>query len=160
MKLGWGTHLNEILSQKELVEDFLEDKLGCLDERPSEAEQQVLLWCIENYVPLKTLESGDAYIVGYEKFCARPYEEAEHLFRWLGRTLDERVEEVFDLPSKTVRRESAVVAGENRVNGWQRDLSADVRRRALQVVSMFELDRYYDEDPLPKTDFAFDTKGS
>jgi hypothetical protein len=149
LKLGWKTHLELILEQEELVNDFLLDKLALINTLTSSFERQIYLWCIENYVPLKTLTKDDACIVSYEQFCLQPEQESKRLLHCVGKKYDERVRKVIQKPSKVSEKHSAINTGDNLINTWQKDISGEECKKAIKILSFFGFDEYYNENPLP-----------
>lgn len=155
MKLGWDTHLEEILDQDELIEDFISDKIAKIKDCNSEFEKHIYLWCLENYVPLKTLVKSDAYVVSYEKFCLQPEQESQRLLHWVGKVQNYRLQVAISTPSKVSSKFSAVNTGDDLVSKWQKEISIEGRIKAVKILSLFEMDKYYNEGLLPVQSFNF-----
>ena len=104
MQLRWGTHLEEFLSQQELVEDFLGPFTDEIASPSNVFERHVLMWCIENYVPLRQFKKGEIHLVFYELLCTEPEAELERLFSFLGKSYSSKVLASIGMPSSLARR--------------------------------------------------------
>lgn len=154
LKLGWQDILDDTMEQDDLVEDFLRPFEAEIRAARTPFERSVFLWCIENYVPLRQLEPGSIHVSFYELLCARPEDEVRRLFAFLGKDFDDEVFRGMKRPSSLSRRESAVVLGERPVDSWTSAVSDDRRERAVEILSLFSLDRIYGEGPMPDPEGA------
>jgi len=155
LRLGWDTHLEKILSQDELIEDFFQDTIDIIRKSRSKFERQIYLWCIENYVPLKTLSRSDAYFACYESFCIQPEKESRKLLHWIGKGYDQRLKSVIGAPSKVSSSHSAVNTGDDLVCNWKKEVTQTECNKAVDILSLFGMDHYYTDDPLPVNLFPF-----
>jgi hypothetical protein len=151
LELGWkGSLAGTYLSQRELVEDFLEPfEREIRAAEDTDFDRYVFGWCIENYVPLRQFKPGGLQVVFYENFCETPREEVAKTFAFLGRKFDESVFEAMSRPSPLARKESAVLLGERPVDSWRKRVTPEQARRALEILSLFGLEGIYSEDPMP-----------
>jgi hypothetical protein len=149
LKLGWKDILDDTMEQQDLVEDFLQPFEAEIRNARTPFERSIFLWCIENYVPLRQLEPESIHISFYESLCTQPEDELRRLFAFLGKGFDREVYRSMKRPSSLSRRESAVVLGERPVDSWTRTVSGARRERAVEILSLFGLDRIYDGSPFP-----------
>ena len=71
LKLGWETHLDDFLSQDELMEDFLRPfKKGL--ENAADPFKSIFSCGVENYVPLRQFKEGELLVIFYEDICKHP----------------------------------------------------------------------------------------
>ena len=154
LKLGWRDILDDTMEQEDLVEDFLQPFEGEIRAATTPFERSVFLWCIENYVPLRQLEPESIHVSFYESLCTRPEDEVRRLFAFLGKDFDGKVYDRINRPSSLIRRESAVVIGERPVDSWTRTVDDARRERAVEILTLFGLDRIYGESPLPDPEGA------
>ena len=154
LKLNWGTHLDEFLAQRQLMEDFLGGYRQVIEEARSAFDRHILLWCIENYVPLKQFGRGEIHLAFYERFCEEPENEVDRLFSFLGQDVDAGVLAALREPSPTSRKESAVFSGSSLTNSWKEQITHRQMLRALEILSLFGLDKVYSRDSLPDLDGA------
>jgi len=135
IKLNWEDHLDILLSQEELMEDFLnpfkKDILGA----KTIFEKNIFLWCIENYVPLKQFSRNE-----------------DKLFKFLGKNYDQSIYRVLKKPSPEVRKESALISGGSIIDKWKENITKEQLERAIDILSLFELDSIYSTDSMPNVD--------
>ena len=154
LELGWKDILDETIGQRELVEDHLSPFVEECRSARHPFERSIFLWCIENYVPLQQLGSGAIYPVFYENLCTNPEVEVRRLYEFLGRKAGPGVYRSIERPSPLSRRESAVVLGERPVDSWMSSVNAADTERAVEILTLFGLDRIYGEDPMPRPGWA------
>jgi|SRR5579872_1190844 len=152
LKSGWGTHLDEFLDQPELMLDYLTPFEEVIKSAETDFEKHIVLWCVENYVPLKQFASGEAYFTLYERLCLAPEEEYKRLFEFLGLTLTSEHRAAFKRPSVMSRSVSAIVKGDSLIDAWRKDVTQDQVKRATQIVAAFGLSEIYSDASLPQTD--------
>ncbi len=149
LKLDWNTHLEDFLSQDELMEDFLAPFEPHIENANTVFDKHIFLWCIENYVPLRQFKAGEIHLAFYEHFCTRPAVEVERLFSFLGETYDAEVFNVVKKPSALGRKESAIVSDEGLTDSWRKYLTGEQIHRAVEILTLFGLQRIYSEDSMP-----------
>ena len=152
LQIGWNWHadMETFLVQGPLMEDHLEPYRDALREAGSAFDRLLLVWCIENLVPLRQLRAGQAHVVFYEHLRADPRDEIERLFAYLGRPFDPRVLRALGRPSAVSRKDSPVATGGDPVAAWQKELTDQQVARAMELMTRFGLDHVYGEEPGPK----------
>ena len=150
--LNWGTHLDEIITQKDLVNDFLSKHIKNIKNCTNKFEQNIYLWCIENYVPLKQFRKGEIHIVFYENLCINTEKELKCIFKWLNIPFTYDILEKVSVPSKMSEENSAVVTGENLVEKWKNQLNNKQISSAVNILCDFGLNQIYDSQPMPKVE--------
>jgi hypothetical protein len=153
IKEGWPSHIEELLNQRDLVDDFLGPFEEAIRATKTDFEMQIFLWCVENYVPLKQLRPDDVHLAFYERFCIDPHNEFDSLFRYIGLDYDSRVFIKMKQPVR-VRQESAILTGESLTAGWQKHIREEQVKQALDILALFGLDTIYSSDPMPNMDAA------
>ena len=159
LKLNWRTHLKEFLSQDELLEDFLNPFRNEIDKANSVFEKHIYLWAIENYVPLKQFNKGEIHLAFYENFCVNPKDEIERLFSFLNKDFDEKALLKSKNPSLESKKFSAVVTGNNLIDNWKKHISEEQITKAIDILTIFGLDKIYTEDSMPNTENAYKLLG-
>jgi hypothetical protein len=155
LKLGWDTHLNEFLEQEDLMEDFLEPFRQEMERAETDFDKHVFLWCVENYVPLKQFERGELHLAFYETFCRNPGGEIDRLFSFLGRRPDPRALANLRTPSTMTRKDSAIVSGDSLIDGWRKHVTDRQIDRAVEILSLFGLDKVYGHGSIPNIEQAY-----
>lgn len=155
LKLKWDNHLEELLAQTELVEDFLTPFKQEIARAKTDFEKQIFLWCIENYIPLKQFKRGEIHLAFYENFCESPNNEIERLFTFLGKNFDDTIFIKLKHPSFMSTKESAVLTGDSIVDSWRKHVNDEQLQRAVEIMSLFGLDGIYSRDAMPNVSSAY-----
>lgn len=149
LKLNWGTHLEEFLSQDALMNDFLDPFRKPIEEARGTFDKHIFLWCIENYVPLKQFSEGELHLIFYENLCQSPKQELDDLFSFLGKHYDESIFCKLRNVSATIQKDSAIIAGNSLVDGWRKNITSRQIKRAIEILNLFGLDSIYSENSMP-----------
>ena len=160
IKLGWKPDINDLLSQKELVGDFLEPFEDEMRSAKTDFERHVFSWCVENYVPLAQLEHGEVHLAFYENLSENPKGEVGRLFAFMGKDFDESIFERMKKPSLLSREGSAVLSGERLADSWRKHVTTAQLERTIEILGLFGLDAVYSEKPMPDTGGAFTLMGT
>ena len=161
-RLGWhwgSEELDIFLDQEDLVADHLRPFASKIRSSKTELDQQMMSWCIENFVLLKQFRNAPLYVVFYEHLCADPDNILPSLFHFVGRKYDDRV-------IRRVTRASATTSqgGSSEpkkiVSSWSRHLEESEIQRCVDILRVFGLDSLYGDgpDPLPATSLVFGKK--
>jgi hypothetical protein len=153
-KLPWNWHTDPdvFLSQEALMKDHLEPFREALAGVTDPFDRHVIVWCVENFVPLRQFSKGEIHLAFYEHLVAEPRLEFERMFSFLGRPFDQEALHGLGRPSAVSRSDSPVVVGGSSVDGWRQDVTAEQVERALRILALFGLDRVYGEDPMPRVE--------
>ena len=146
---GWDTHLADFLMQEELMTDFLNPFKDRIVATRDIFEKHILMWCIENYVPLRQFSTGEILVTFYENLCINPRKEIEDILSFVGMEFSPRVFHLHAKPSAQSRNESAVVLGTSLINSWRNQISDSQVERAVDILRGFGLQAIYGEDDLP-----------
>ena len=138
-----------LLDQRELVDDHLAPFKDVIENAESVWDQRLLVWCVQNYVPLRQLKTGEAYIAFYESFCLDPLGELRKLFAFLGRDVDDAAANRVWKPSPMARYDTMPDPA-TLVSGWTKKVPDSDVARAVELLRMFGLDDIYGADPMPK----------
>lgn len=151
-RLGWPDRLGVLAEQESLVRDHLRPFGRLIDRALEEAdpfERGLLVWCVENYVPLRQVPGPGAAplrVLRYEDVLLDPERTLADLTRDLLPDTEERARcaatDTPDLRSLEHREELAF--------GWRERVPARRRRRAGELLAAFGLDALYGEEgPVP-----------
>ena len=160
MRLGWQTHLEEVLDQPLLLEDLVGEFRDHIANAATEFDRHIFLWCVENYVPFRQLAPYDVHVAYYENFCERPKFEFDRLFRYLKRPYNRDVFSQLYHPTVLSREESAIVTGSNLIDAWRTWVTPEQIERAMEILALFGLDRLYGADSMPKVTDPWAVDGS
>lgn len=155
-------YLGTMLEQEELKTDhlgpFMADLAHWRD--MSDFEQRTYQWCIEHYVPLRTMKRGEVHLAFYETLAEAPAAEIERLFAFLGRPFDDRIFAAVKRPSRVTRADAAIKTGESVSAHWQTKVDPADMARAMAIVRKFGLDAVYGEAPMPNIEGAYALLGA
>ncbi len=149
LKLNWETHLEDFLSQPELMEDHLSPFEDDIKKAETAFEKHIFLWCIENYVPLKQLQKDEYHLVFYERLCTKPESEIHRLFGFLDEKCSPKVMRMLSRPSATTRPESPIMLGKNLVESWRDNISVEQVLTTVDILKVFGLDQIYSYESIP-----------
>jgi hypothetical protein len=159
-------YLQLTLGQPELVHDFLEPFRPAIEGAKGVFAQRMIVWCIQNYVPLHQFAPGEIHLAFYEDFCIDPVKQLRRLREFLGTEL--RQDEVDRIrirsrkPSSTLHRtaihgyrEPSEIEGYEQIAKWTKRVLPDEQREAAELLRTFGLDGVYSAtDPLPNFEGA------
>ncbi|MHC4562003.1 MAG: sulfotransferase domain-containing protein [Planctomycetota bacterium] len=154
LRIGWPDHLDEMLAQDTLMQDFLDRHRIEIQATGDPFERQIIQWCVETAVALRQLEDGDVYLAFYELFCTDPQKEVRALLDFLGRKPTEKVWTRLGRPSKMSGTHSAVMKGGSLIDSWRERVSAGQVQHAVDILRRFDLDAIYGEASLPHPEGA------
>ena len=153
-------HYQELVfGQQALVDDHLASLRSALEGAETVVEQRTVVWCIQNFVPLRQFQRGEIYLTFYENFCVDPENEIRRVAAHLGERIDDaslaRFLDRLRKPSSNSKLKAEMLDGWKMVSSWQRKAPADDVRQTQAVLKIFGLDRIYDAaEPLPDVDAA------
>jgi hypothetical protein len=154
------------LGQPDLMQDFLEPLRPVIEAAKGVFAQRMVVWCIQNYVPLHQFAPGEVHLAFYEDFCIDPVEQMRRLREFLGTELrDDEVERIrarSRKPSSTLHRtaihgfrEPSEIQGYEQIAKWMKRVQPDEQREAAETLRAFGLDGVYSAtDPVPNHEGA------
>jgi len=156
IKLDWPSRLGLFLCQQELIADHLAPYLDHIKNARTAFERHLYVWCIQHFVPLRQLHTGEVHPVFYEDLCVNPRAEVADMFRFLRLPYRDAIFRSLEKPSSMSRGDSAVVKGKSAsvVDAWRKYVTPAEARRAKEILSIFGLDAIYTEDSMPSSSAA------
>jgi Sulfotransferase family len=151
LALGWKDNLSETMEQQDLVEDFLLPMETEIHAARDAFERHLILWCIDNYVPLRQFAPGEIHLTFYENLLINPEAELQSLFTFLGEDLDDRTCDRLDRLSPLSRKDAPIPS----VDGWRVRVDACQLQRVGEILALFGLDGVYGEGPMPDPSGAY-----
>ncbi|WP_163538997.1 sulfotransferase [Gracilibacillus sp. YIM 98692] len=146
IKLNWRDHLDDLLKQEEVMKDFLNEFKAYIEgtlENGSIFEKHVMMWCIENYIPLKQMTlNKEFHVVFYENLAVNPEEEMGRLFKYIDKKYDQKVYSILSTPSDTVRKDSSIT----NIQSWKKNINKDQIKKAKEILEIFDMDKIYTDE--------------
>ncbi len=162
LKLGWGMEergtkrdIDVCLSQNELMKDFFAPFRANIQNVASAFERHIFLWCMLYYVPLRQFNDGEVHLAFYENFCANPQEEIQRLMKFLRKDFDEKILKKLQRASSVTLNDSAIRVGGSLIDGWRDHIPSHQVEKAIQILSLFGLDRIYSKSSMPNVGAAY-----
>lgn len=168
IRTGWpsnlASQLRELTMQPTLFADFLAPFMPLIEATNAAFEANVLLWAIQNYVPLKQFglhpdDFGEAagadpaqapiHLLFYEQLCTNPEAELSRLFDFLDLPLAPELFTRLHKPSLTAVGAPTEITGESTFDAWRDRVSTKQLANALTILQHFGLDRVYNDGAMP-----------
>ena len=153
--MGWQLKCADLYEQIHLVEDFLEPFRGVVQECRDDFDRMIVLWCIENYVPLKQFSQDQLHLVFFEELVRDPEYRSRKIFEFLGRDYESDVMARINTPSELARASSAIRTGGDVIHSWHKTVSESEVKRAMEFLRLFGLDTIYGEESMPDSGQMF-----
>ncbi len=159
--LHWNNFLDEFLSQDALMSGPLAPYRDIVERTAAtdrgSVTSMVLRWCLENSVPLRSLQSGTVHVVFYEDLVRYPERELERLFAYLKAQAPHLWStwspnsEALSSPSATSYRDgrSLNLTAEQRAADWWTKTDPQTLEQSLQLLRVFALDHVYGPSTRP-----------
>jgi hypothetical protein len=155
----WLTEPLELLRQRDLREDFLgpfEDTIRETSATGNYLLMQILIWSINNYVPLRQFPAADLRVTFYEDVYANPNEEIAAILAYVRReqaTSGVEIDQnLISRPSWVSGSESTLARNRSPITSWRQELSTRDIDAGLRILERFGLAELYDENVRPRRD--------
>lgn len=145
--------LNHILKQKALIKAYLEPYLNIINNADTFIKKNACLWCIQNLIPLRTMEDNEWLITTYERLFLNLRSEFGRILKYINPDLNLKNYKIKNLISMQTYQNSAIIKRKNPLKAWQEKLSNDQINEILEIVESFSLDDIYNKNFLPKKYF-------
>ncbi len=156
----WVTDPLDLLNQKDLYDDYLfrfEDLIRKVSVKGEYILNQILIWSVINYIPLRQFGIGSLHVCFYEKIFTDPQKEMKRIFSFVKGVSDIDVDEVkftevVNRPSRVSGKESTLLAGTSPITSWKDEIPPHIIDEGLDILQHFGFEDLYDEDSMPDED--------
>lgn len=152
----WETEPLNLLNQTELYEDHIhsfESLIRDISSRKNYILNQILIWCIVNYVPLRQYSLGEIHVCFYEKIYTDPCNEVHKIFEFIkGASIEEPIvipKEIASRPSRVANESENTVFGTSPTYAWKNEFTPDLIEDGLMILKQFGFDNLYDDHMIP-----------
>jgi len=160
MKNGfWATEPLDLLSQPTLLEDYLlpfEEMIKRVSYENNYILNQVLIWSIINYVPLRQFDPGSIQICFYEDIYQEPSQAISKITQFVGGKQENSAislpKDVIERPSRVIGTKSSLLSGTSPVSTWMNELKPKLIDDGLKILQNFGFDDLYDDMSMPKVE--------
>lgn len=146
----WTTDPMILYNQKKLRDDYLEEYKDLFFQTCEEDDyilNQILIWSVIHYVPLKQFKSDQIKIMFYENIFVNPQEEISQLFEFVGKDLENLPVDIIQKPSRVVG--DNIKNGKSPITSWKNDLPTSTIDKGMKILEIFGLEKLYDENSVP-----------
>jgi hypothetical protein len=148
-RLGWESHLDVLLIQPNLMQDYLSPFKEVITSAKTEIQKHTVMWCVENMMPLKQLAHYQWLFCVYEYLYLEPEKEATRILSGLGLKETSSRHQAIHKLSHVTHEQSALKIGKDILIEWQQDFSAHDLADMSAILRDFGMELYSFEDPLP-----------
>jgi hypothetical protein len=151
-RLNWVPRAADVyLEQAALMEDHLEPFRDVIEASHTPFLRHVLDWCIENYVPMRQLDSVRPCIVRYERLVADRVRELRRVFDHIGRPFGIEAVRRSERPSATSFTSPAnrAYAKWETSDLWHEQRPRSEIRAATSIVERFGLESWFASESAP-----------
>jgi len=152
----WETDPLNLLNQPALKEDYLlpfEDEIKRVSREKGFILNQVLIWSIINYVPLRQFAPGSIHICFYEDIYNDPNKEISKLLQFVrGKQAGLPIaipKNIVERPSRVTGPASKLLSGRSPVSSWMNELEPKLIDDGLKILQSFGFGNLYDDMSMP-----------
>jgi hypothetical protein len=139
----WSVNVQDILSQSELVEDYLLDFVSDIESETDILGAHAVWWAVENFVALQQLKQFPHFVVYYEDMIIHPERVLKSLLSWLGyETFPSVIYYMLNEPSRTSNHTPGDHGNSKRLASWKSNISQAEQSKILEWAERFELNMY------------------
>lgn len=145
---------NQLLKKEYLIENYFHDKKEFIYNCKSEIEKLTVLWCVENFIPLKFMKKEDWIITTYEDLNLNLVAEMKRIVNYIDPTKKFDTKKIKNLTSSSTSIKKTKDTQIFRISKWKTDLSENQIKRIIEIVKLFSMDKIYSRDIRPNHNFG------
>ena len=124
-------------------------------------EKQVLSWCLENLVPLRSLEDKSWLVLTYEELVLNPMKTVDYLCEELELSDPQRMYRHIEVPSASASKElrqhlkvpKAVMDSRRQIaQRWKKEVTSRQERKMFDILKLLNIDAYSCGESLARRD--------
>ncbi len=149
LKLGWHDHLDDLMGQPDLLALLSDGQIAMMQQAQTPFERHLLLWLVENTVPLNLLPTGSYFPVFYEELLREPEEGIQALCSFL--EIDPPKVSIASVAQKRSATDwlNDTSARLNQSRSWAKTLEDADRMRGLELLDLWGWGGVYGDQPQP-----------
>jgi hypothetical protein len=142
----------ELLQQERLYEDYLcpfEDLIKAKSRKNDYILNQIVIWSIIHYVPIRQFPPNSIHVVFYEHVYKQPYNEIFRIQQFVNPanrqhplTIDNHI---IKQPSRVSGPESNIVLGNSPITSWKNKVNAKIIDEGFKILQAFGFEGLYDD---------------
>jgi hypothetical protein len=140
MRLNWEVNLQYLLSDPDIVEDYLQPYLLDIKKETDPVGIHAIWWALEQLIALDSLNGRDYFFVHYEDVYLSNYQKFSEIINWLG--LKDQQDKLIKQQEKSLEDDSEYTF---RISQWESGLNSDQKEKILWWANRFGIDYYTDQ---------------
>ena len=149
LRLKWDNHLNEYMSQEDLLNDHLKPYIDIINSAETSYEKHFMMWCIENSIVLNSFKKEEIFIIFYEYLITDPVKSIKKLYKHLNLNFNNKIIDTLSKPSLQANPQSAISRAKNIINDWTNYVDDKQKQYTKNILNEYNLDQLYTLEPLP-----------
>ena len=149
LRLKWDNHLNEYMSQEDLLNDHLKPYIDIINSAETSYEKHFMMWCIENSIVLNSFKKEEIFIIFYEYLITDPVKSIKKLYKYLNLNFNNKIIDTLSKPSLQANPQSAISRAKNIINDWTNYVDDKQKQYTRNILNEYNLDQLYTLDPIP-----------
>lgn len=154
----WMEDPSVLLQQKNLYQDYLKPYESLIHKITSKEDyllNQIMLWSVINFIPLKQFNRDDVHVVFYENLVAEPEKCLTGIFSYI---YGEKKNEPISLHKHHISKPSSTVYYRDKeytappLNRWKNIFSKNQIDKCREILDEFGLSTLYGDDGMPSAD--------
>lgn len=145
MRLNWEVNLQELLSNPEIIEDYLQPYLADIEKETDPVGIHAIWWALEQLIALDSLKDQDYFFIHYEDIYFSTHQKFNEIINWL---------DLEDQPRKLIQQQKTSLEDDSkyksRISQWESGLNSEQIEKILWWANRFGIDHYNDQI-VPKT---------
>ena len=152
----WMNDPMSLLNQPKLYEDYLQPFEDIIIETSKKNDfilNQILIWSIINYIPIRQFSPGQIHIVFYEDIFTNPNLETSKILQFSKGNIDINL---LKLDEKTIKHhnrvmgtESNIIKGKSPITSWKNELSSTQIENGQKILDCFGFAELYNDESMP-----------
>jgi len=156
LRLKWDNHLNEYMSQEDLLNDHLKPYIDIINSAETSYEKHFMMWCIENSIVLNSFKKEEIFIIFYEYLITDPVKSIKKLYKHLNLNFNNKIIDTLSKPSLQANPQSAISRAKNIINDWTNYVDDKQKQYTRNILNEYNLDQLYTLDPIPSMNENYD----
>jgi hypothetical protein len=145
VQCGWNAQgaIADLLDQQDLVVEHLEPMLDLIQKTSDPFESHIIMWAVENAIPLSQFSSSEIHIVSYEDVLRDPQGELDRIFHFVKLEQPTLALDKYHTPSCMTNRDKKFTSGPRKISQWREHVSRQMLDRANGILAHWQLDSLY-----------------
>ncbi len=140
LRLNWEVNLQELLSNPDIIEDYLQPYLSDIEKETDPVGIHAIWWALEQLIALDSLKDQDYFFVHYEDIYLSNYQKFNEIINWL---------DLKDQPYKFIQQQETSLEDDSeyksRISQWESGLNSEQKEKILWWANRFGIDHYNDQ---------------